>query len=93
MRTLLCNAFNATEATVHSELEHVGKVLDGQIAAAQTRAESAVASGDTDGLESAAWDTFALLRRRLDYDVPTAPAELRVRPTPLRQSFGVEPSQ
>lgn len=83
----LRSALNATEPALHSELVHIGSVLDGLIADTQSRLAAAEQAGDSEGAVQAAWDSFALLRKRHAFGVPTAPQPLCVQAAPLREDM------
>lgn len=72
------------EPSVKSELEHIGRVLDKQIAASQQALRDAGSTKKTQGeLVAHAWDSFSLLRKRRSFFVPTVPAPLLVPPRPI----------
>ena len=83
MHAALRDALNATEAAVASELTHVGTVLDAQIAKIQERLLAAEQASSREVAVQAAWDTFALLRTRHGFGVPTAPQPLQACAAPL----------
>ena len=75
---------NTAEEELESELTHIGSVLDARLDAAQAQLQAALESGDKGAEEQAAWDSFAVLRKREAHVVPTAPPALRVHAKPLR---------